>query len=81
MAAVTVRSDFGAQEKEISHYFHLFPFYLPCSNGAGCHDLSFLIFSFKLAGKNPIEYPPEMVSLKIDWFGLLAVQGTLRSLL
>ena len=21
--------------------FHLFPFYLPCSNGVGCHDLSF----------------------------------------
>ena len=29
MAAVTVRSDFGAQEEEICHYFHLFPFYLP----------------------------------------------------
>ena len=27
----------------------LFPFYLPCSNGARCHDLSFLIFSLKLA--------------------------------
>ena len=40
-AAVTVRSDFGAQEEEICHYFHLSPFYLPCSNGAGCHDLSF----------------------------------------
>ena len=35
-AAVTVRSDFGAQEKEICHYFHLF-----CSTGARCHGLSF----------------------------------------
>ena len=26
---------FGAQEEEIWHYFHLFPFYLPSSNGAG----------------------------------------------
>ena len=26
MAAVTVCSDFGAQEEEICHYFHLFPF-------------------------------------------------------
>ena len=42
MAAVTVCSAFGAQEKEVCHYFPLFPFYLPCSNGAGCHDLRFL---------------------------------------
>ena len=49
MAAVTIRSDFGAQEEKICHYLHLFPFYLPWSNGARCHDLSFLIFSLKLA--------------------------------
>ena len=50
MATVTIHSDFGAQEEEICHYFHLFPFYLPCSNGAGCHDLSFfLMFSLNLA--------------------------------
>ena len=34
-------SDFGAQEEEICHCFHLFPFYLPWSNGVKCHDLSF----------------------------------------
>ena len=34
MAAVTVRSDFGAQENEICHYFHFFPIYLPWSDGA-----------------------------------------------
>ena len=49
MAAVTICSDFRAQEEESCHYFHLFPLYLPWSNGAGCHDLRFLIFSFKLA--------------------------------
>ena len=49
MAIVYIHSDFGAQEEEIYHYFHLFPFYLPCSNGAECHDLSFLIFSLKSA--------------------------------
>ena len=38
------KSDF-----HLNHCFHLFPFYLPCSNGAGCHDLRFLIFSLKLA--------------------------------
>ena len=50
MAAVTVHSDFWAQEEEVCHYFHLFPFYLAWSNGARCHDHSlfiFLIFSFK----------------------------------
>ena len=36
-------SDFGAQEEEFCYYLYLFPFYLPCSNGARCHDLSFWI--------------------------------------
>ena len=36
-------SDFGAQEEEFCYYLYLFPFYLPCSNGARCHDLSFCI--------------------------------------
>ena len=49
MAAIAVCSDFGDQEEELCHYFHLFPFYLPCSNRSRCHDLSFLIFSLKLA--------------------------------
>ena len=31
MAAVTVCSDFGAQEDKICHCFHFFPFYLPWS--------------------------------------------------
>ena len=33
------------------HYFYLFPFHLPCKNGARWHYLSFffLIFTFKLA--------------------------------
>ena len=50
MASVTIHGDFRAQEEYICHYFHLFPFYLPWSNGAGCHVVSFfffLIFSFK----------------------------------
>ena len=32
MAAVTIHSDFGAQEEEICHYFHLFPL---CGGGGG----------------------------------------------
>ena len=31
------------------HCFHCFPIYLPWSDGAGCHDLSFLMLSFKPA--------------------------------
>ena len=42
MAAVTIHSDFGAQEVEICHCFHLFSFYLPWSDGTGCHELHFL---------------------------------------
>ena len=34
-------------KKRICYYFHFSPFYLPWNNGTGCHDLSFLIFSFK----------------------------------
>ena len=49
MALVTVCIDFGGQEEEICHCFHLFPFYLPCSNGARCHDPRFLIFGLRPA--------------------------------
>ena len=42
MAAVTVCSDFGAQEDKISHCFHFSPICLPRSDGTGCHALSFL---------------------------------------
>ena len=55
MATVTICSDFRAQEEEICPYFHLFPYYLPWSDGTKCHDFSFclcvyfLILHFKLA--------------------------------
>ena len=45
-SAVTVCSDFEAQEKKICHCFHFFPFYLPWSDGTGCHDLHFLNVEF-----------------------------------
>ena len=41
MAAVTIHSDFGAQEKKICHCFYFLPFYLPWSDGTRCHDLHF----------------------------------------
>ena len=49
MAAVTVYSDFGAQENKVYHCFHCFPIYLPWSDGTGCHDLRFLNVEFMSA--------------------------------
>ena len=47
MAAVTICSDFGAQENSLSHCFHCLPICLPWSDGIRCHDLSFWTMSFK----------------------------------
>ena len=41
MTTVTVGSDLGAQKNKICHYFHLFPFYLPWSDGS---DAMILVF-------------------------------------
>ena len=47
MAAVSICSDFGAQENKVFHCFHWFPICLPWSDGTGCHDLSCWMLSFK----------------------------------
>ena len=47
MAAVTICSDFAAQEYKIFHCFHCFPIFLPWRNGTRCHDLSFLNVEFE----------------------------------
>ena len=39
MAAVTICSDFEAQENKICHYFHFSPICLPWSDGTRTHDL------------------------------------------
>ena len=49
MAALTICSDFGGQEKKLCQHFHCFPIYLPWSDGTRCHDLRFLMLSFKPA--------------------------------
>ena len=41
VAAVTVHSDFGAQENKICDYFHFLHLFSIC-DGTGCHDLHFL---------------------------------------
>ena len=47
MDAVTICSDFWAQENKVSHCFHCFLIYLPWSDGTGCHDLRFLNVGFQ----------------------------------
>ena len=50
MAAVSICSDFRAQQEEISHYCTFPPSIFHEVMGAGCHNLSFfLIFNFNLA--------------------------------
>ena len=39
MAAVTICSDFGAQENKVCHHFHYSPIYLPWNDETRCHDL------------------------------------------
>ena len=45
MAAITIGSDFEAQENKVSH-FPLFPHLFAVNDGTGCHDLSFLNVEF-----------------------------------
>ena len=47
MIAVTICSDFGAQENIGCHCFHCFPIYLPWSDGTRGHNLRFLNVEFK----------------------------------
>ena len=47
MAAVTVHSDFGAQEVEICHYFHIFASICHALMGPEAIILVFIIFSLK----------------------------------
>ena len=46
-AAVTICSDFGAQENKVCDCFHCFPIYLPRSDGPRYPDLCLLKLSFK----------------------------------
>ena len=48
-AVVIICVDFRAQEEEICHCFHPFPFYLPLSDVTRCHDFSFLNIEFYLS--------------------------------
>ena len=47
MAAVTICSDFGAQENKVCHCFQFFPIYLPWNDGTRHTILVFWLLSFK----------------------------------
>ena len=49
MTAVALCSDFGAQENNICHCFHFFPFYLPWNDGTNAMILVFWMLNFKPA--------------------------------
>ena len=49
MAAVTICSDFGAQENKVCHCFHCFPIYFPWSMRLDAMILVFWMLSFKPA--------------------------------
>ena len=49
MAAVVIHSDFRDLEKEICPCFPFFPFYVPWSDGARCHDLKFFNVEFHVS--------------------------------
>ena len=75
MAAVTVCSDFGAQEKKIFHYFHFFPIYLPWSVGTGCHGLGFLNVALSQFFRFPLSPSSRgslvlLHSLPLKWYHL-----------
>ena len=53
MAAVTICSDFGAQENKICHCFHPFPIYLPRSDGEKV-GLKLNIQKTKIVASGPI---------------------------
>ena len=86
---VTICSDVGAPKNKVCHCFHCFPIYLPWSDGTRCQDLSFLNvdlitmikFILEIKSISPSNEYSGLISFTIDWFDLLTVQGTLKSLL
>ena len=63
MTAVTICSDFGAQENKTCHHFHCFPIYLPWSDGTRCHDILEINPEYSLEGL--------ILTLKFQCFGHL----------
>ena len=77
MAAVTIHSDFGAQENKICQCFLFFPIYLPWCNGTRCWDLHCLnvefLFFFYWKVKNSLIF--------YSWYHYHNLQGNIPDVL
>ena len=74
IAAVSICSDFAAQENKICYYFHIFPFYLPWSDGATYHDLSLLnvelqLFALLFPIHQRVSFVP-LLFVPLEWYHL-----------
>ena len=67
MAPVTVHSDFGTWENKICHCFHVFPFYLPQSDGTRCYGLFFKCWASSQLFHSPLS-PSSRDSFIPLWF-------------
>ena len=67
VAAVTICSDYGAQENKACHCFHCFPIYLPWRDGTGCHDQFFVSSGQSIGASTSASIIPMSIQ---DWFPL-----------
>ena len=72
MTAVTIGSDFGAQENKVCHCFHCFSIYLPWSDGTGCKALVQFFNIFKaitlfVLRRTAMPTPPMDLASTVEW--------------
>ena len=77
-AAITILSDFGAQESKICYCFHCFPIYLPWSDGTRCHNLIFLMLSCKSAFSLYFTFIKKLLSFSSPSAISMVLYGVLR---
>ena len=67
MAAVTFYSDLGDQENKVCHCVLIFLFYLPWSDGTGCHDLSFFNVEFQASFSHSLLSPSSVPLVRLHF--------------
>ena len=75
MAAVTIHSEFGAQENKICHCSYFFPFCLPWCHGTGCRDLNLFDVEFQASFFSPLSPSSRgclvaLHFLRLQWYHL-----------
>ena len=66
LAAVTICSEFGAQENKGCHSFHCGPIYFPWSDWTGCHDFSFWMLSLSQLFHSPLTFIKRLFSFSLS---------------